>query len=424
MRCVVLSRLQGRRLLPLVVAFCALIVQTGFLLVLPSSARRNESTDYVEYYSPVAQNILTGKGLVDASAKPATLYPPGFPVWLAGIFYIADSAGLERMTVILFANLLLMSLACVLVFWTAERLFNIPIALLSAGLWITYPFNLWLVKQPNSEVPFIPLMYAAIYCTVVVVQRKSVRFAAASGVLFAMAALVRPIALLLPFVAAVAILLKGGIYRKKRVICVAVLVGIYCLALLPWEGKVYSVTSQVVPLSTNGPASILDGLTFIRRSGRAGVPERVADLMQRIWAHHQKLTTTGEIVQYVVSELKQNPGASLELVGIKVVRCWYATDSNAREPAIFPIQLFYSVLGFVGVLLSARRFPEQRYYIVLFVVLVLYFWGMAAAALSILRYLVPAMVYLLIPGAAAVDALLAHRLQLSASHASTEIARG
>jgi len=56
---------------------CAVVVQAGFLLVLPSAAKGNDSTDYVEYYAPVAENILNGKGMIDPSGKLGTLYPPG-----------------------------------------------------------------------------------------------------------------------------------------------------------------------------------------------------------------------------------------------------------------------------------------------------------------------------------------------------------
>ena len=53
----------------------------------------------------------------------------------------------------------------------------------------------------------------------------------------------------------------------------------------------------------------------------------------------------------------------------------------------------------------------------LLLILVLYFWGMAFVALSILRYLVPAMAYLLIPAAALPATLIKRRRQMAASGA-------
>src|SRR5712692_2535039 len=287
---------------------CAVVVQAGFLLVLPSAAKGNDSTDYVEYYAPVAENILNGKGMIDPSGKLGTLYPPGYPVFLAGAYDLADSLGMERIRLIVSLNLLLMSLGCLLVFWTAETIFNTRIALLSAGLWITYLFNLWLMKQPNSEVPFIPLFYGAVYCVIRAFQRHRLGFVVASGLLVGAAALVRPIVLLLAFVLAAAILLKRTLSPKKRLSYAAVLVGVFCLAVLPWERSVYVATRQIVPLSTDGPSTIVDGLTFTRtaRKGedRPWMPAPAAQLMQRTWEHQRQLKTTGQIFHYLASEMR------------------------------------------------------------------------------------------------------------------------
>ncbi len=391
---------------------CAVVVQAGFLLVLPSAAKGNDSSDYVEYYAPVAENILNGKGMIDPSGKLGTLYPPGYPVFLAGAYDLADSLGMERIRLIVSLNLLLMSLGCLLVFWTAETIFNTRIALLSAGLWITYLFNLWLIKQPNSEVPFIPLFYGAVYCIVRAIQGQGVGLVVAAGLLLGAAALVRPIVLLLAFVLAAAMVLNRMLSLQKRLSYAVILIAVFCLAVLPWEREVYLQTGQIVPLSTNGPSSILDGLTFTRTSrtdqDRPWMPPSVAQWMQRTWENRQQLRTTGEIFRYLASELKENPKAVLELTGMKLARSWFGTDTRSHERVTQLIQLLYLGLGASGLFLAGGRFREQRCYIVLFIGLVLYFWGMTVVALSILRYLVPVMAYLLIPGAVAVDALIAH----------------
>jgi hypothetical protein len=407
-----------RRLPTIAVLICAVFVQTGFLLLLPTSIRGNDSADYADYYRPVAQNILSGRGMVDTSGSFGTMYPPGFPVYLAGIFYMADLVGLDRMTSVAFFNLLLMSMACIVLFWTVQNTFNTRIALICAGLWLTYPFNLYLLKQPNSEVPFVPLLYGSTYCVIRAVQRRSMKFVIVSGLLLSASALIRPIAFLLIIVVVGFILLNRTICRKKRFVYAALLVGVYCLGLLPWEATVYFQTRRVIPLSTNGPPSVMDGLTFIRRVGSGGVPEPVAELMQRVYEHHRDLLTTGQIARYLMAtELKQNPRALLELVGLKLARSWYGTDSRAHERPIQFIQLFYLLLGSAGIYLSIRQFPRERYYIGFFIALVLYFWGMAVVGLSILRYLVPVMAYLLIPCAIAIDTFVAHRQRLYTSHA-------
>jgi hypothetical protein len=386
----------------------AVTIQVIFLSVLPKSARVNESTDYFKYYSPVAQNFLNGKGLVLDSGEFGTLYPAGFPIFLAGTYYAADLLKTDRIQFVTASNIILMAVGCVLVFLTAERVFTRQVAIFSAALWSTYIFNLWLIKQPNSEVLFIPVFLDAVYCLIRSVQSKDAKWAAISGFLLGVAALVRPIALMLAPMLSLLLLMTSAITLKKRLILAIIIVGTFAVTVLPWEADVYRHTGQIVPLSTNGASSMLDGLTFARRSGNDGVPVPVVQLMQRIAQHGRELNTPGKIFHYLAVEAKQNPKPVFELFLLKLARGWFGTDSGLHEHAILVVQLVYLALCGAGLVLMAIRFRERRYYLALFVLIVFYFWGMAVIALSILRYMVPAMAYLLIP-AAGVPAILLER---------------
>ena len=55
-----------------------------------------------------------------------------------------------------------MGLGSILVYGIARIILDRRVALITAGLWITYPANLWLTRQPNSKVPFLPLFYLAV----------------------------------------------------------------------------------------------------------------------------------------------------------------------------------------------------------------------------------------------------------------------
>jgi hypothetical protein len=386
----------------------AVAIQVIFLSLLPKSARVNESTDYVKYYSPVAQNFLGGRGLVLDSGEFGTLYPAGFPILLAGTYYAADLFRMDRLHFVTASNVILMAVGCVLVFLTAERLFTRQVAIFSAVLWSTYIFNLWLIKQPNSEVLFIPVFLGAVYCLIRSLQSKDAKWAAISGFLLGVASLVRPIALMLAPILSLLLLMTSAVTLKKRLTAAIIIVTTFALTVLPWEADVYRHTGQIVPLSTNGPSSMLDGLTFARRSGNDGVPVPVIQLMHRIGQHGRELNTPGKIFYYLVGEARLNPKPVFELFLLKVARSWFGTDSGSHERAVLVIQLVYLALCGAGLVLMARRFGERRYYLALFVLIVFYFWGMAVIALSILRYMVPAMAYLLIP-AAAVPAILLER---------------
>jgi hypothetical protein len=384
----------------------AVFLQLVFLALLPKSLSSNRSKDYAEFYSPAAQNLLDGKGLVVNSGRFLTLYPAGFPLFLAAAYRTADVLGADRLHLITAANVLCMAAGCVLVFCIARKIFGERTGLFSAALWITYIFNLWLMKEPNSEIPFIPLFYGAVLCFVLSISGQAAKWAAAAGLLLGYAGLVRPIVLFVPGMLGAFFLFRRSVALKRRVALATVLVAAFVIAVLPWEWEVYHHSGKIVPLSTNGASSILDGVTFTRRPGDYAVPSAAGDLMRRMSGHMRDLQTTGRIFHYLAAELRQNPLPVLELYSLKVGRTWYGTDSGEHEKAIAVLQFVYLLLCSIGMILVRRRFPEQRYFLALFLTLVLYFWGMAVIALSILRYMVPAMAFLLIPLAAAADTIL------------------
>ena len=396
------------RITVLHVALFAIAVQIIFLLLLPKAARINDSADFVRYYHPVAQNFLDGKGLVLDSGDFGTLYPAGFPIFLAGSYFLADLLHIGRMNCVIAVNILLAAVGCVFVFLTARRVFTPAIAVFSALLWGTYIFNLWLIKQPNSEVPFIPLLLGAVYVLILCMERRQARWAAACGCLLALAALVRPIAILLPVVFAAWLLLRATLQKRFRLFASALLLASFLVTVLPWEVEVYSQTGLIVPLSTNGPSSILDGLTFARRSGTRGIPAPVLSLMREIWHQGKEIKSTAEIVRLMKDEARQHPSAIARLYVLKGARSWYGTDSGSHERIILLVQLLYLGCSVAGCVMLYRRFSDRRHWLALFLTVVLYFWGMAVVALSILRYLVPAMALLLIP-AAVVPATLIER---------------
>lgn len=387
------------------VALFSFAVQVVFLLALPGTDHTNSSTDFFSYYNPVAQSFLQGKGLTLNSGEFGTQYPPGFPLFLAGSYAIADALHVDRMNLVIGANLGLMTVACILVFATARRLFSPAIAAFSALLWSTYIFNLWLIKQPNSEVPFLPLFVGAVYSLIVYFEKPQLRIVALCGLLLGLAALIRPTVILLPAVFSAIICFRRGPHVNKRTVAALALVIAFASTILPWEAALYSHTHAIVPLSTNGSASILDGLTFIRRNGLSGVPQAAEKLMRQIQLRSPELQTTGDIARCLAEEAAQNPLGATELFFLKAVRSWFGTDSGRKETAAMVVQLVYLVLAIFGFLLMARRLPRRWFELKLFLAIVAYFWLMALIALSILRYMVPAMAYLLIP-AATVPAML------------------
>lgn len=388
------------------VGVAAVVIALLFRLTLPAGAQANESADYTTFYEPVARSLLAGDGFTFRAGQPATAYPPGHPVMLAGVFWLAGVLGVSEGTALAVVAALVMGIGSALLWGVARRVWSPRAALLAPLLWMTYPFALWLTKQPNSELPFLVALFGAWYVLWRAVLQRSRRWPLffLCGILVGIAMLIRPIAI---GVGVLFGLLLWGTRRDLEPRVRAGVIGLLLLgnlvAVLPWEVWLYRQTSGVVLLSTNGPASIQDGLTFAVNPGAQRQPTQVsagvAAVMQRVQARSGQLTSLGAVAAVMWAELRTHPIAVGELVALKAARSWYGTDSGRQETAIPLIQAVYLLIFLAASYAAWTRGGPARQLTVGVWLLVLYFWGMTVLALSILRYMVPAigLLFLLTP---------------------------
>lgn len=420
--------LDGKREAPLVVLLfvLTLVVSAAFWAILPGEFRENQSTDYLTAYEPVARAIAAGKGIT-LDGEIATRYPPGFSILLAGAFRAGDVLGIGDESMVWAFRLLCAGLSVLLVYALARLVWSPWLSLLPALGWMTYPFFLWLTKQPNSEVAFIPVLYAALYLfwRPVLRQTRGPRAWAlylASGLLVGAAMLIRPAALGLSVTLGAIVLLfaaRGVAWRARLAYGALVVVG-SVLAVLPWEAAVYSRTGEIIPLSSGGAMTIHDGLTFLavpkeyRRE--VAVPEDVAALMWTIHERRRETATTGGVVAVVTEEAARAPAAFAKLLLIKFARSWYGIDSRVMEMPTLLLQLLYLALILWGSVYAwrqggaLRRMNAGNWFIVL------YFWGMTLLVVPLLRYMVPVMGLLMLALPGVYLSLAARRRPSAATH--------
>lgn len=395
-------------LLVMTLFIVAMLASGMFWAVLPAEYRENQSTDYALAYEPVARNIVAGRG-VTLEGDIATRYPPGFAVLLAGIFRLGDALHVADETMVLAFRLLCVGLAVVLIYGLARLLWSPRAALIPAVAWMTYPFALWLTKQPNSEVPFIPVFFAAmlVFWWALLHERgggaRAGAFYLAAGALSGAAMLIRPAALGLSIVMALLVLLfaaRATALRTRLLYGALVVLG-SILVVLPWEAAVYARTSAIIPLSSGGPATIYDGLTFLavpkdyRRE--VAIPEDVADLMWAIHERRAEATTTGGVFTVLADEARVAPAAFIKLMLIKLARSWYGIDSRVMERPTLLIQIVYLLLATWGTLYCVRQGGAARRLIGGNWLIVFYFWAMTFTVIPLLRYMTPVMGLLMLP---------------------------
>jgi hypothetical protein len=389
----------------LTVFVTSIVVTLFFWLILPTAFKGNDSSDYTDFYEPVARNILAGRGVV-LGGEPALRTPPGYPLVLASLFALADLLELNEAILLSAFNLLTIGFASVLVHRLARSIWGSLPAFLAAIGWLTYPFNLWLTKQPNSELPFLIAFYGGIGITwyALIGGRRSLVPYFTSGILFGVAMLIRPIAIGVGLVmCAIVWLAARNLPARFRLFCVGMVVLGNLVAVLPWEAWVYSQTGRVILLSTSGTSGIRSGLTFAidlrgyRTPG--GVPSDVTQLMQEISTRTEEMRSVSGIVAVMVDELQKHPLATAKLFAIKAVMSWYGTDTRRFDTTTRLLQIPYIALWLWATRQAWRLGGLPKCLAVSVWMLVLYFWIVTISAYPLLRYMVPGvgLLFLLLP---------------------------
>ncbi|HYJ86777.1 MAG TPA: glycosyltransferase family 39 protein, partial [Pyrinomonadaceae bacterium] len=320
------------------VVFAASVFLTiTFRSVLPSSFRLNESSDYAVSYEPVARNILLGRGFTRGNENLATEYPPGYPLLLAGTFAVCSFLGVPEETGVSSISVFGMGLVSVFIFLLTRQLWGVVPALISALMWMTYPFALWLTKQPSSEIPYMVVLYGGL-CLFwyALVRRISGGVYFLCGLLFGVAMLIRPAAVGIALVLSVIIWFgRREVSVRLRCLMITMLLLGNLAVVLPWEAWVYAKTGQVILLSTNGARGMRDGLTFAVSSKGyredINVSPDVARVMEDILAQADQINTVGQVSSAMAREFRSHPAAVAKLSVMKIARSWYGTDSGRRE---------------------------------------------------------------------------------------------
>ena len=168
------------------------------------------------------------------------------------------------------------------------------------------------------------------------------------------------------------------------------------VAIAPWILFVHSKTDAWIPVSSGGRLSLLDGLTLGVDPEEASpeLSERVLELTHAVQANRAEIHGPLSAAHFLGERALEDPWPVFELLAVKATRAWYGTESVRHEKALLMIQVPALVLALLGWWALLRSRPVAAMTIL---ALVLYFWAMAFLVLSILRYLMPAMLLLMVP---------------------------
>lgn len=398
----------------------ALALQFLFSTILPRENKVNESADYLIFYSVIADRLNRGDGYTnswyfsshDGNAKPAyknegareliTHWPPGYPVILGKLFYIADQLNHDRNKVVLAFIFAIYALTSVVVYKISTQFASVGTSVVSALIWMSYPFNLWLTKQPNTEIPYIFLFYTAILLLFKYISSRRIIYLVFSALILAASTYVRAISFFLPLVFMAILVLNLHPVNKQtelryRIKSATIFFGIYLACLLPWEYFVYSETGKIIPMATSGDSLTVDSINNIltaKLGGEISLPSDVKVMLTSSLEHTQSLGVEGRQIrpaELIINNLLDSPVASIKYLFIKITRSLYGTDMKRHEQYIVAIQIVYLVIMLAGVYLAKNCRNDVCVPHAILFAFVSYYWLVCIIGLPLLRYMIPAL---------------------------------
>lgn len=342
-------------------------------------------TDTKFFYSPAAENLLAGKGYT-VEGVFADRYPPGYPFFLSAVYALSGQAG-ENNFLYPYIIALLQAASCILLYKTAKMLTSPSQAVMTAALFLSYPFFavLSMTRYAWTAMPlFIFVFYAALYLFFKTKMKKKLPGGFfLSGLLFGVSALVWPASVGLWLLFALYLFFSGA----PRAVSSFIL-GVF-LPILIWCAVVSANTGHF-RLSSGGWPSVKDGLVH-----SSGTQMARFDFSGEALKEIEDGNMRGPLdaAAFTLRKLRTDFKDTSSYLVFKIFRPWYATDSEKFEKIILAAQVPYLLLSIFGFLnLREENKKEGR----LLLGAVIYFWITAFSVLSILRYMIPAMGLLMV----------------------------
>lgn len=386
------------------------------------------ATDYNAAYAPIARNVLSGQGWVYDDGYPAASTMPGFPSILVILFTFARwTSTTENIWVQLF-TLLSTGISTILVFLIGRKFFDTKVAFVGACIWMTYPLNLWLTKQPNSELVFMPVLFGVFLLLATIVQKRSTSIGVvlSLGVLIGGTGLVRPNTtwLLVAVLLVLWIVLRREGWKRLALVSVFVIFG-NTIMVFPWAAFSYHKTGEWFAWNNNAARNIWNGITCAVETKGFRQQKEISDDMRQVVQlaiedrANGGFVVPGDAMSFYRSAWKLNPMGVIDLLLWKAQRAWYGTDrQDGEERYILALQVGYLFLAVLGGVVLWQRGLSGREYILIAGVLLFYFWGTTIMATSIVRYMVPVMPFVHLSAATGIVSLYERRKNKRQAQAS------
>jgi 4-amino-4-deoxy-L-arabinose transferase-like glycosyltransferase len=213
-----------------------------------SSFATTPSADAADYHR-LATNLVSGSGYVNEAGAATAWRPPGYPMFLAGIYFVFGP-NVWAATVV---QALLGAVTALLLVVLGWLLIGPREAIVAGFITAVYPSVVWVSRLLLSENLAVFLLLASLCVALVLVRSTRICWAAALGILLGFSVLVRGSNLLFALVVAagIVIALAKRSINWKRIASIGILTAMgFVLTLLPWMIRNYRVFHAFVPVAT------------------------------------------------------------------------------------------------------------------------------------------------------------------------------
>jgi 4-amino-4-deoxy-L-arabinose transferase-like glycosyltransferase len=249
-----------------VIALSALVVRLVFVGFL-YRATWNDFRDHLLFgfeIGRIARSIAAGHGYgnpFSVETGPTAWMTPVYPYLLAAVFKLFGIYSRTSALVMLGLNGLFSSLACVPIFFIAQRSFGRSVAVLASWMWALQPYSIYISSSFVWETCLSVLLLAVLFLLALRLKEQpgSLWHWLGFGVLWGFAALSNASLLcLLPLLSGWALYPLRGI--RKKCFTAAVLVGLgFAIMILPWQARNYRTFHKFIPLRSNFWLEVLVG---------------------------------------------------------------------------------------------------------------------------------------------------------------------
>ncbi len=246
------AAISGRWCLPLIIGV-ALVVR---LAALWASAGMELQIVDEQHYHQLATSLARGDGFAWGPSRPTSLRPPLYPALIAGIWRVTGSDSLQAVRGV---QVVLALTSIWLLYLLGARLFDRVTAATAALAFALYPSLIFSGVLLLTEVLFVTLLLAALYLTVVLLERPSWGVALGSGVAFGLGALTRSV--LWPFVLVLVIFVAFALrlpIRARAKCCVLLFAG-FAWVVAPWSVRNTRLQGTFTVVDTMGGLNLLMG---------------------------------------------------------------------------------------------------------------------------------------------------------------------